>query len=245
MGLKNYSNRDNQLNEGAFTEHQHQVYIDLFNDISKYYYKYSREDLEVRIVYCLTDLMQDNKDHWVWDRFSGDAVNGMNIEAELTKLAKKLISFGMYTQKGNKVIAVPVDKFIRMLWVKEYKTPKSLLIRHSNKKYVAIKSLSPKGLIFKEKEFELFCSKLKINLETFTWQQLERLISDFRINPTHQIWKDYPSMKFFEESLEVEKNLSPITETAEVEYEVGRGYITQSRKNEKTIGSNTINVFDF
>lgn len=245
MGLKNYSNKGSQLNEGAFIEHQHQVYIDLFKDISKYWHKYSREALEVRVVYCLTDLMQDNRGHWIWDRFTGDAVNGMNIEVELTKLAKKLISFGMYTQKDNRTIAVPVDKFMSIEWVKEYKTPKAILIRHSKKGYVAMKSLSPKGLILKAKEFELFCSKLKINLDTFTWQQLERLISDFRMNPTHPIWKDYPSMKFFEESLEVEKKLKRITETLEVEYEIGKGYITQGRKVEKNTGSQTLNVFDF
>lgn len=243
--VKNYFNQKQQLNDGSFAEHQNQVYIDLFKDISRYYFQYRGFPTEERIFYALCDLMHNNQEHYIWNRFNGDAVNFIDIEHQLTSLAKKMMKVGLYTQKGNKITTIPVDKFYKMEWTKEYKTPKSLIIRHSKKGYVAIKSISPNGLIFKENDFNKFCADLKINLDTFTWHQLERLIQDYRINPKHQVWGNYPTMKFFEESLEVEKKLQIIKKTTQTKYEIGKGFTSNQEKITKDNSSTTMNVFDF
>jgi len=235
----------NNLKDGILPVHQDDLYVELFNGIIKYFSKYSALGMEEKLFMSLCEFMQDNEDHWLWDRVSNERFTEDNLYKHVMVISKQIYKSAMYVKKGDKLTPYPKNREYRMEWLREYRTPKGLLVRHSKKGFIAIKSLSTLGLLFKEKEFNLFCDKLKFNLDTLTWHQLERLIQDFRMNPKHKIWKDYPSMKYFQESLEVEKELKPITESAEIEYKVGKGYISQTKKIQTDNTNSTMNVFDF
>jgi hypothetical protein len=235
----------NELNDGIFPVHQDDLFVELFNQIIKYFSKHSALGLEEKLFMSLCNFMQANEDHWLWDRVSNERFTEDNLYKHISVISKQIYKTAMYVRKGDRLIPYPKNKEYRIEWLREYKSPQGLLIRYSKKGYVAIKSISPRGLLFKESEFDLFCKTLKLNLDTLTWQQLERLIQDFGMNSKHKIWANYPSMKSFQESLEVEKELKPLTESAEVEYQVGKGYITETKKNTKDNSSTTMNVFDF
>jgi hypothetical protein len=73
----------------------------------------------------------------------------------------------------------------------------------------------------------LFSINANLDLNTLTQVQLERLIYDWEMTNNISYWKQYPTMKVFNESLLVEKG---ITETNKVQvnkkYVIGKG-ITQ------------------
>jgi hypothetical protein len=112
------------------------------------------------------------------------------------------------------------------------------------KNHIALKGLFTKGIIMSVKDFNLFSTNANLDLNTLTQVQLERLIYDWETTSHISYWKQYPTMKSFNESLLVEKG---ITENGKVKikkkYVIGKGMSQEDIKFDKELDELASSIF--
>lgn len=224
-------------NIGAFEEHEGNVMLDLWNEITKYYAKHNTKVGLDRIFNSVCDYLFENEDSWLWGVVWGDIPSEESLYSNITHISKKLEEYQYVLYKpvhnnygeivGYDKKPLIKDKHFYPKWdeTKTYRTPKGILVRYSNKNYISLKGISTNGIIMSVKDFNLFCNETKLDLDTLTPPQLEKLIIDYKITNEEEYWKKYSTIRVFNESLLVEKGIvdGDVLES-ESRYVVGKGF---------------------
>ena len=247
-----------QTKIGAFEANQDDFIYQLWLDIQPYLQPHSRKLPEDSIFFALCDFLDNHDSHWLWTSIKNEGSTETDVYSSLNYFVKELLphkyilnrpiknSYGEIIDYEKKKLIK--DKYQMMKWKSKEKTPKGILVRYSTKNEIALKGISTQGIMMNVDEFNLFCSETNLDLNTLTIPQLEKLITDYQIDPTHEFWKSYPSMCRFEETYLVEKGITTDkNKTKEPsKYRIGKGFSSNTDKivNWKEI-SMDLDVFDF
>jgi len=221
---------------GAFEAHEENVMLDLWNELTKYYGNHNNKVGLDRIFNSLCDYLDENQDSWLWGVIYGEFPTEDSVYSHINIISKKLEEYQQTYYKpihntygeviGYDKKPLIQDTYLYPKWddSKTYRTSNNILVRYSIKNHIALKGLFTKGIIMSLKDFNLFSINANLDLNTLTPVQLERLIYDWEMTNNISYWKQYPTMKVFNESLLVEKG---ITETNKVQvnkkYVIGKG----------------------
>lgn len=225
---------------GAFEAHEDSQMIELYSKIQRHTTHYSIYSLETQLLSGLIDFIEENEDSDYWfvqTFYHNQTIDG--AEAYLNMIVKSLIR--MF--KDNRLI---IDKEMVMAWVdnKTFKTDNGILVRYT-KNFIALKTLTPTGIMMSLDEYKIVCNELKLNLDTLTSPELLKFITHYENDKKQDFWKRFKSFIVFEESYLVENGLKPSTtnHSTHTTYEIGVGYQKQMKKKDRYTES-TIDVFD-
>jgi len=245
---------------GAFEANTDDFLLQLWFDLQPFIKKYSTNLVEDNIFNGIVDFLDENQDHWFWDRLETDLATEDSVYQSITNLSKQLAK--EYSNKLWKPVrnnfgeivewqAVELikDKYELPKWknTKTTRTSNGILVRYSTKNEIALKGLTPKGVIMSVKDYQVFCNETKLDLNTLTPPMLEKWITDLEMNLHPEYWKQYPTMRTFEESILVEKGIkTEQTIDNQPVYQLGLGFVNQKKSGKADWKSHeeTLDVFD-
>lgn len=229
-------------NLGAFEAHENDVMLELWIEMINYYHKHNDKLDENRIFFTICDFLQDNQEHWLWEKIFGNTDTEETIKKNIQLLSKKLVEFQyviykpIYNKFGEMVgydkKNLKSDKYFHTKWKedKTYTTSNGILVRFSSKGHISLKGITPNGIIMSQKDFKLFCNQTKLEIDTITPPQLERLIIDIKNTLDNEYWKQYPTMKIFKESFLTQNGIKiNRNEIKKDKYVIGSGFVNSKK----------------
>ena len=230
-------------NIGTFEAHEENIMLDLWNELTKYYGNHNTKVGLDRIFYSVCDYLTNNEDSWLWGVVYGEFPTEDSVYSHINIISKQLEEYQQTYYKpihntygeiiGYDKKPLIQDTHLYPKWddSKTYKTPNKILVRYSIKNHIALKGLFTRGIIMSVKDFNSFSINTNLDLNTLTPPQLERLIMDWETTSHYVYWKQYPTMKSFNESLLVEKGITESNKDKKNEkYVIGKG-LTQEDIN--------------